>query len=916
MAFKLRHILFVLMVLVTGFFAYRNLSAVNSEIVISNADEMAKVEMMQDSDNDKIFDEAELEIWGTDPNNGNTDADEYADYMEIKSGYSPVDSKPVIINANKLAIKFNAEKNLENDIKENEGRLFYKTSSGEEYNFFEQDENLFRFEYKNHLVVKVNRGVYFLENIANKEVIFQIFEETDDMVFEKNDYQCESYSGENQDFLRKTICFSKYNPDNAIINLEIFGRKDKFARIEMAKVSAKSALKYNYEVNKSDFFTRAEALELGLTLAYPEKDFSTYAGNCFKDVNKNHPLSGYICYAKDNGIVIGIENSFYPENSVNLFGLLKILFKTHDIEDMEFDESMIDLSVFEQMQTIHYAYPQIGKALYEGLFDNITNKSLWSNQSVSKGEIIHITYNFINWINGRKMRNYDISSVDNPANAIYIKEENPIYNFKEKNEIDLEKKYEVNTKIVDNKNIYIEDNGNVLFLVMTTEDKITNVKAFYNKDKLDIEMEVELKNGNKKTYGLDTSDDQFAFLKDEYFKNGFPAIKDKLDDMGLLPNSVAYPKNNSIPKIKIYMDDKDFESIYIHRTANWRYRAYMEMTYPNGEVVSKSILIKTRGNANRGYIKSSYTIEAFSDFKDEESYEGDEFLKGNDEFKLRSFINDETLIHEKLYYDAFAKLGNIAPEFFEVTVDINGIPMGLYQATEPVKKSFFKERNISTDNYFYAQNSGSELNTNLKYYDDDATTLAQYDVSGNPNKLINFILDLEVDDEDLIWELNKENIFDYAMFTYLTNSSDALTHNYYVYLDDSTNKWNIFPWDADLSFEDVPAYSRYDFLTYTKKDEDTFNNLIRYLFNNLDTTEKTFYIENFKKKWNNKVDLIGLIESYEEKYNDYFVYENELWNGKHIERINYEFDTPSAIKDLKKEINKLNSNLNWEPDGE
>jgi len=382
-------------------------------------------------------------------------------------------------------------------------------------------------------------------------------------------------------------------------------------------------------------------------------------------------------------------------------------------------------------------------------------------------------------------------------------------------------------------------------------------------------------------------------------------VKQNLKIIGLLPNKATSPSPQVIPLLKIYIEDEDLESLFTRRTNNERYKGVLEIQYPDGNHLKHPILIKTRGNATRGYIKSSFTIESFNDFKENKTFDGDEFLEGGNEFKLRSFINEETMIHEKLFYDTFKKLGHPAPDFFDTTLEVNGIPLGLYQVTEPIKKLFFKRRNIETKNYFYAQNSGSIYNTNLKFYHSSKTTASQYKIRGDEKTLLNFIKSLDRNDPKAISTINTKNVFDYALLTFLANARDSLTHNYYVYLDEKTKQWNMFPWDADAAFADMPSFAHEKFSDYTKKNDDIFNNLIYYIFQNIAPEAKDNLFNEFKTKWNQEINLLQSIESYQKKYLHYYQFDNKLWNGIFLERKQDTFNTPAAIERLKEEINPL-----------
>ncbi len=787
---------------------------------------------------------------------------------------------------------------IEREVDPEQTLTYFQVGTGEGYNRFEHEDGLFRFEYLNHLAVKENRGIYFLEDIRDQTVVFQIFERHDGLDFDENAYICDSYQGDDPIFEGKTLCFSAGSPDQIVANLELFAVPDTFLIQDHAFVMGQATLTHN-EFRRFDFFTRAQMLELALSIQFPDTDFGQYAAQCFEDVGPEHPLSGYICYAKDEGIVMGIGEYYYPESSINLFGILKILFLVFEVEDQSFDASAIDLELFEKMNQGHYAFPLIAKGLYEGIIQNPSDQLLWSNQNLYKGDVMEITSRFLRWREGRVFTNYDSPLQSETVGFITIEPETDLYRFESENKPDVDDPEPIESVLIEDGAIHVSDRGNLLIrTMMVGEDGIASVWGIENYGREQIGLTVNYSNGEKVYYETHPLIDQYVFLKDDFSESAFEHAKEKLMERQLLPSSVEIPDDNQVPQMDIFMDEMDFLNIFIHRTSDQRYPAHLVLTYPNGEVVERSVLIKTRGNATRGYIKSSYTIEAFENFEDVNDFDGDEFLADHDEMKLRSFINEETLLHEKLFYRSFEAMGQPAPEFFESTVTINGVNMGFYQVTEPIKKDFFRRRDIDTENYFYATNVASVYETNLGYHVDDETTLSQYELKGDAAFLLDFIQRLAADDPELIEQINVQNVFDYALITYLSDANDSLTHNFYVYWDEDLEQWNIFPWDADETFSQTFAYSQADFEAYVGRTEGLFNHLIRYTFAQMDEEAFEAHFNDFKDRWNSKVQLVQWVQDFQNRYANYFDFENELWNGRHLERKLTVFETNEAVEEL------------------
>ena len=875
----------------------------------------SKASNLIDSDGDGLFDLAEIKIWNTNPHRKDSDEDGFSDFLEVISGYDPLCDKALKIDTKEHIKKMKTMEKMQNE-ETNKEQIITEFTTKEfnenDYNFFETESGIFRFYYQNNFAVKKFDEIYYLQDLKNKQIAFQIFENREDLNFSKKEFACRSYDGNDARFENKKVCFTRDNNDKIIINLELFTKGGKDFQKKIDFFMQKGLIKQRQILNQFSFFTRSEAIKFILRLRFPQKDFESFRENCFIDVIANYPSAGEICYAKKMGIINGIQGRFYPYQSVNLWGVLKMLFLTFEVESRSFQEKYLDDNLFIQMQKIHAGYPIIAKSLYEGIFENPTDETLWSNRHIYFKEAIEIIYNFLHWREGKKIRNYDKENKNFSNNFIFLNDKNIEVNIEEKNKFKMEYPL-LETKLLQRGSsidIFIKRKGNVFEYLYTLEkvspQEIQEINVSYSPVRMDGRIQIIKKNGNQEILKLSVKNRQFEFLKNRFFITKSRTSKLQIEQMGLLPNDIPVVSNETIPTIKIYLAEKDLFNIFAKRTSNRRYRAFLEMIYPDGSMQSRSIVMKTRGNASRGYIKSSYTIESFDDFEENAYFPGDEFLAESDEFKMRSFIGEETMIHEKLFYQAFNDLGYSAPNFFGALLQINGVNMGFYQVTEPIKKDFFRYRSINTENYFYARNSGSIYDTNLKFYENDQLTLSQYKIRGKEDHLLMLIRNLEANNKNFMSKINIENVFDYAAFVFLTNASDSLTHNFYVYFDDDMKMWNIFPWDADTSFEYMPPFEKERLIEFGRKNNGSFNNLIYYVFRNLNDSEIDFYFKSFRQKWKDKVDIKALIEKYEKEYKKFFLYDNRLWNGKFLERKKVYFNTNQAIKELKEDLKSLN----------
>ncbi len=782
----------------------------------------------------------------------------------------------------------------------NDEVVLHPSSKVNQFNTFEDDN--FRFDYSSNFSVKKWKDFIFLEENNSQTIVWAIFEPNNDIRYKINDFSCFSHLKKGEE-----LCVFDLEKPNFIKNLIIFPKTKTYEQQKIKIFQEKGFLK-NY--NPNGFFSRGSMVALALKLKYPDKDFSEYAERCFLDVSVHHPYSGEICWAKAHGIVIGIGKNFYPESSINVWGILKILGFVFNQEWPTPDMEKIPKSFMTKLHKYHIATEMLQSAYQYGILKNIEDQSLWPNRSVRQKEVIQIVADFLSWKNGKVIKSWKLKNYTPPISKIFYKQN---YNFEWKEKKKLKNKYRK-----DERNIVLENIGNFTqvwlenkkgFFVSTGQfpikkEKISKLTAWFDFEKWEGEIEVIYKSGLIKIFRPKIKKTQFE-VDSASSKNIKNTIK-FLEKHKRSPRLVTIPDNTRIPIFDIEMSSSDFEHFFNNTTRNTRYPASLKMVYPNGKKEIYSIVLKARGNANRGYIKPSLTIESFQDFTENKMYHGDEFLEKNKEIKLRSFINEETMIHEKLFYKSTKELGHPAPDFFETLVRINGVPFGLFQVTEPIKKDFFKKRNISTTDYFYAQNINAEFDTDLGYYDTDEKTLSAYKIKGDKSLLLELIKSIDNDDSQILSKIDIQSVFDYTALIYLSNAWDSLTHNYYIFWNKDTEKWGIFPWDADLSWENIPQNINLEELeTFAKNKNGSYNKLINYVFENLSKTERENLWQKFNDKFTKKIHLQEWAEEYRTNYQKYFQYDNRLWNGRFLERKKSVFDTNIAILKLKKELEKL-----------
>lgn len=790
----------------------------------------------------------------------------------------------------------------------NDEIVFWPSTETKKFNTYESD--FFRFDYAPSFSVKKWHDIVYLEENKSKTIVWSIFEPNPTVRYRINDHVCFSHIKK-----EKPLCTQSLENPNFIKNLVIFPKHKTHYPKQL------STFQENGFLSKSQpdgFFRRGEVVALSAKIKYPEKDFSEYAERCFLDVPINHPYAGEICWAKTEGIIMGIDQNFYPESTINVWGMLKILGLTFEQEWPEPDWEKVPDSFMTKLHPAHIAAPLLVSAWELGVLKNPEDLSLWPNRALKQKEVVQIVADFTDWKDGKVIKAWNPQNYTPPISKIFYQQELSFLWEIKKSSKDKYRKFP--RKIIienygDAIGVWLEDKKGFFIssgiIPLNEKEKVKEINAWYDFERWEGEIEFVFESGTTKIYRPNIKKAQFVPNKTK--KEDIQTSIKFLERQHRSPKLITMPDHTRLPIWDIEMLPKNFEHFFTNSTRNTRYPASLKMTYPDGEKKQYAITLKARGNANRGYIKPSLTIESFHNFSENKKYHGDEFLEKNDEIKLRSFINEETSLHEKLFYQGAKGLGLPAPDFFESLVTINGIPFGLFQVTEPIKKDFFKRRKLPVDDYFYAQNINATFDTNLGYYDSDEKTISAYKPKGNEALLLDLITALNEDDPNLFEKVDTENVFNYATLIWIANAWDSLTHNYYLAWNKDLEKWQIFPWDADLAWENIPEDMTLEaFETFAKNKAGNHNILINYVFENLSKEEREILWEKFWEKWKKNIPIQEWTEEYRTNLGKYFQYDNKLWNGRFLERKESIFDTDVAILRLKRELKKIHRNIRGE----
>lgn len=275
-------------------------------------------------------------------------------------------------------------------------------------------------------------------------------------------------------------------------------------------------------------------------------------------------------------------------------------------------------------------------------------------------------------------------------------------------------------------------------------------------------------------------------------------------------------KNDRVNEIDITVNEKDWEGL-LENAMDEEY--IMGDITINGEKFS-SVGIRAKGNSSLKMVASDSTTDRYSLKIDFHEYIKSQTYYGLEKLALNNCISDSTYMKEYLSYELFSKMGIATPACSFAQIKINGEVWGLYLAVEVMEESFIERYFGSVDGNLYKPESteaGGKIGmpssgnggTSLVYNGDDLSSYngifdnAVFNTTNKKDnkKVIEMIKNLN-EGNNLEKYLDVDEILRYfAVNTYLVNLDSYagnLKHNYYLYERDG--KFQILPWDLNLSF--------------------------------------------------------------------------------------------------------------------
>jgi spore coat protein H len=212
----------------------------------------------------------------------------------------------------------------------------------------------------------------------------------------------------------------------------------------------------------------------------------------------------------------------------------------------------------------------------------------------------------------------------------------------------------------------------------------------------------------------------------------------------------------------------------------------------DGEIYD--VKIKHHGFSSRGRFKKNYSIE----------FETSDPVLQSKNVIMSGQSTDPSLLRLYLATDVFKEAGLKVSLTQPVVFYINDVSQGLYYLIEPIDEEFFIKRGIKVGELYKAINGNAKFSfrENKELRNGFEKRIPEDDSYYTLEQLITTI-DNEPDETfpqkiEQLFEVDK--YLRYMAVSVLMCNWDGIVHNYHLYKDQTTGKYEIIPYDLDFTF--------------------------------------------------------------------------------------------------------------------
>ena len=325
-----------------------------------------------------------------------------------------------------------------------------------------------------------------------------------------------------------------------------------------------------------------------------------------------------------------------------------------------------------------------------------------------------------------------------------------------------------------------------------------------------------------------------------------------------------------------------WDSLVLNYATETYMKADLTLTDMTGTYTFNDVGVRLKGNSsyNHPNNKKSFKID-FNKYVDGQNYDG---LK---KLNLSNCFKDPTLMREKVFFDICRDAGVAAPRANFANVQMNGVLKGFYTVVEQIDDQFLDWKILDDDGNLFKAGAnfggggggggggGTTPADLVDYGSAQSSYTARYELKSNETAndwtdLIDFIDFINNStDADFQADLHtKLELTEYLRSVALDNlfsNLDTYTgsaRNYYLYHNETSDKWEWIKWDANESFgsctNGVNTITNLP-LNYANSDRP----LLSRIFNNT-TLYQTYLVEvcDITSNYFNSTYIDAMIDSY------------------------------------------------------
>lgn len=275
------------------------------------------------------------------------------------------------------------------------------------------------------------------------------------------------------------------------------------------------------------------------------------------------------------------------------------------------------------------------------------------------------------------------------------------------------------------------------------------------------------------------------------------------------------------------------------------YKDIWRNTYVNGKFrvnnQNFNIKIGLRGNQLRKHKKKSYHVLF------EEPYQ----FNGQHEIHLNAEFKDPSRMRNKLSFDFFQDIGVLSPKAQHILLYMNEHKKGIFLCIESFDKFYLKNRHLPDGSIYYATNDDANFSLYTpeghmkKTLLDGYTTKHSFQSNESLKNLLVVINTYEKGkfEKEIEKFLDVEKYLKWLAGAVCTQNFDGFIHNYALYENSLTGKFEISPWDYDGTWgrnlhgesmgHTVVPITGYNTLTARLLDSEKFKEMYRTILINI-----------------------------------------------------------------------------------